>query len=279
MTANVEHSDSQTSSWMIRTAENILSGPFTKDQVIQLIQEGKLDLTDEVCGSGHYWVFLHEEVEIKTQLGIDLPQSFFDAEESTQTESDNTPAAHLVRTAQNNPTGPIAAMGTRGARSPTLSPQAPPHAGDPSSPNSDDDDNVPELSVPADSIEEQASVLSNRAYREFRPNGPSGATRVLSMENALKESGFETANQPEPQFSGSGGSEGSESDSYSFKDQEVTPPPIEMPRSPSSGHVHNTSLSLDPEPADWTARFWGVVAFILIAAAAVVWFFAFRKPV
>jgi hypothetical protein len=277
MTANVEHSDSQSHSWMIRTAENILSGPFTKHQVIQLIQEGKLDLTDEVCGSGHYWVFLHEEAEIKAQLGVDLPQSFFDAEESTQTESDNTPAAHLVRAAQNNPTGPIAAMGTRGARSPTLS--------DPSADPSvdDDDDNVPELSVPADSIEEQASVLSNRAYREFRPHGPSGATRVLSMENALKESGFETANQPEPQFSGSERSaersEGSESDSYSFKDEEVTPPPIDMPRSPSSGPVHNTSLSLDPEPADWTARFWGVVAFILIAAAAVVWFFAFRKPV
>jgi hypothetical protein len=276
MTANVEHSDSQTSSWMIRTAENILSGPFTKDQVIQLIQEGKLDLTDEVCGSGHYWVFLHEEGEIKSQLGIDLPQSFFDAEESTQTESDNTPAAHLVRTAQNNPTGPIAAMGTRGSRSPTLSPQAPSHTGhtgDPGAPSLDDDDNVPELSVPADSIEEQASVLSNRAYRAFRPQGPSspgGATRVLSMENALKESDFETANQPEPQFSGS--------DSYAFKDQEGTPPPIDMPRSPSSGPVHNTSLSLDPEPADWTARFWGVVAFILIAAAAVVWFFAFRKP-
>jgi hypothetical protein len=272
MTANVEHSDSQSHSWMIRTAENILSGPFTKDQVIQLIQEGKLDLTDEVCGSGHYWVFLHEEAEIKTQLGVDLPQSFFDAEESTQTESDNTPAAHLVKTAQNNPTGPIAAMGTRGARSPTLSPQTPSHTG---APSADDDDNVPELSVPADSIEEQASVLSNRAYREFRPHGPSGATRVLSMENALKESGFETANQPEPQFSGS------ESDSYSFKDQEVTPPPIDVPRSPSlgsAGSVHNTSLSLDPEPADWTARFWGVVAFILIAAAAVVWFFAFRKP-
>jgi hypothetical protein len=287
MTANVEHSEHQM--WMIRTAENILSGPFSKQQIVQLIEEGKLDITDEVCSSSGYWIFLHEQIEVRRHLGFDLPKAFFDTEESTQTESDKTPAAHLVRSIQNTNTSagsiaaPIAAMGTRGAaRSTTLSPNtrapgAPSnagHTGHAGHTGREDDDQVPELSVPADSIEEQASVLSNRALREFRPRENSGGseTRVFNIE---------TANQPEPQFSGT---QAANSESHAFHDPEGTPPPIEMPETvpapatPSQILHHNTSLSLDPEASDWTARFWGIIAFVLIAAAAVVWFFAFRKP-
>jgi len=270
--------------WMIRTAENILSGPFSRQQIVQLIEEGKLDITDEVCGSSGYWIFLHEQAEVKRHLGFDLPKAFFDTEESTQTESDKTPAAHLVRSIQNTNTSPgqIAAMGTRGAaRSTTLSPNtrapgAPSNTGNTGHTGAaqSGDDDVPELSVPADSIEEQASVLSNRAIREFRPRENAGGseTRVFSIE---------TANQQEPQFSGT---QAANSDSYAFRDQEGTPPPIEMPETvpapatPSQILHHNTSLSLDPETSDWTARFWGIIVFVLIVAAAVVWFFAFRKP-
>lgn len=282
---------------MIRTAENILSGPFTREQVIQLIEEGKLDLTDEICVAGNYWIFLHEEEEVTAQLGVELPHSFFEKEEEdTQTESDKTPAAHLVKAAHHTPTGsmatPLAAMGARtAARNSTMAP-APQNAGSTqmastqAGAHNDEDDRIPELSVPHEEIEQQTSVLRNRAIREFRPRD-NNATRVMSMESALKED-LETARQQEPQFSSSQSSDGGDAqtsaasgESYSFRDQEVTPPPIEVPQSspsPSKSHHHNTSLSLDPEPADWTARFWGVVAFILIAAAAVVWFFAFRKP-
>jgi hypothetical protein len=61
--------------WLIRTADNWISGPYTLDQVSQMILGGKLGPEDEVCTANGYWFYLHESTELKTQLGIELPPS------------------------------------------------------------------------------------------------------------------------------------------------------------------------------------------------------------
>lgn len=57
---------------MVRTAENYLAGPYTRDQIRQLVREVQLGLQDEVCQANHYWFFLHERDEVVRQLGNDV---------------------------------------------------------------------------------------------------------------------------------------------------------------------------------------------------------------
>src|ERR1700751_5995740 len=75
--------------WLIRTAENQITGPFTRSEVCQFIQQGMLQANDEVCRANNYWFYLHEHQEIRAQLGMELPKELYpEAEESTQTETD-----------------------------------------------------------------------------------------------------------------------------------------------------------------------------------------------
>jgi hypothetical protein len=73
---------------MVRTTSNVIAGPYSKDQVIQLIRDGKLTHEDEVCRANHYWIFLHESDEVSRQLGIEMPRAARDSDdEDTQTET------------------------------------------------------------------------------------------------------------------------------------------------------------------------------------------------
>ena len=71
--------------WLIRTSDNCLAGPFRKDQVCQMIEEGKLSLEDEVCPANGYWVYLHEGEEIYQLLGVRVPKRGT-GEEITETQ-------------------------------------------------------------------------------------------------------------------------------------------------------------------------------------------------
>jgi hypothetical protein len=162
--------------WMIRTSDNVLSGPYTQAQVIQLVEEEKLELTDEICRGNSYWIYLHEEQEVKKHLGIEVPAALVEPEEPTQTETDSI----ISRRAEPQQT---AAMGARAQRGATISPD---HAKleaakaeaareaakieyTPVVEKDESVDDVPELQVSADSIEDHTAVLNNRAFREFRP--------------------------------------------------------------------------------------------------------------
>jgi hypothetical protein len=147
--------------WLIRTAENQISGPFTRDQVCQFIQQGKLQLNDEVCHSNTYWVYLHEHDEIKKQLGVEVPRQLYaNAQEATLTQTDTD----VERTDPGlEPLGSrAAAMGRKR-----------------------EIEQVPELSEAfedaGEDTAEYTAVMSNRAFRDFRQKKKSGQTPVSEI--------------------------------------------------------------------------------------------------
>lgn len=78
--------------WLVRTSQNIIAGPYTKEQVLHLVRDGQLGTQDEVCPANGYWFFLHETEEVTRQLGISVPRALGDDEEvtETQTQTDTT---------------------------------------------------------------------------------------------------------------------------------------------------------------------------------------------
>jgi hypothetical protein len=74
--------------WLIRTAKNWITGPYSKEQVCKKIQEGSLELQDEVCPSNGYWILLHERKEIFDQLGVEVPRAENISEDVTENEID-----------------------------------------------------------------------------------------------------------------------------------------------------------------------------------------------
>ncbi len=61
--------------WLVRTAHNLIAGPYTREQVCTLIRDGQLTHQDEVCHARGYWITLHEREEVKKQLGVDVPHA------------------------------------------------------------------------------------------------------------------------------------------------------------------------------------------------------------
>jgi hypothetical protein len=61
-----------TPQWLVRTSQNLIAGPYSRDQVRQMILSGQLRAQDEVCRSNHYWIQLHEREEVSSELGADL---------------------------------------------------------------------------------------------------------------------------------------------------------------------------------------------------------------
>lgn len=70
---------------MIRTKENVLSGPFPKEEIVQRVLSGQLREADEVCAGDGYWIYLHERLESRALLGVDLPRTEEFHEEATET--------------------------------------------------------------------------------------------------------------------------------------------------------------------------------------------------
>jgi len=74
--------------WLIRTADNRLAGPYSREQVCGLIRDGRLTHQDEVCSANGYWIYLHEREEVRKLLGIDMPKPPRGADdEVTQTDT------------------------------------------------------------------------------------------------------------------------------------------------------------------------------------------------
>lgn len=76
--------------WLVRTHQNLIAGPYARQELIDLIQEGRLSEQDEVCEENHYWIYLYERDELLNQLGIEFPhtRSRPDDEEVTETETE-----------------------------------------------------------------------------------------------------------------------------------------------------------------------------------------------
>jgi hypothetical protein len=75
--------------WLVRTAENVIAGPYTLEQVRGLIKDGQLSLQDEVCQANGYWIFLHETEEVAKQIGQDVIKYLGErGEDLTQTQTE-----------------------------------------------------------------------------------------------------------------------------------------------------------------------------------------------
>lgn len=124
----------QIDQWMVRTAQNEVRGPYTREAVVQQIQRGELGPDDEVCQANHYWIYLDEREEVQKQLGIEAPRRD-GGRDSMETQSDmRTQEIVYPR------------MGVGGVQS--------------------DATELPELAAaPA----RDAGLLNNRALREFQP--------------------------------------------------------------------------------------------------------------
>lgn len=77
--------------WLLRTAKNRISGPFTADRIRQMIAKGEIGLEDEICQANHYWFFLQERAEVRKFLNVEVPKPGRRAgEDVTETEAVDT---------------------------------------------------------------------------------------------------------------------------------------------------------------------------------------------
>jgi hypothetical protein len=61
--------------WMVRTFQNVISGPMSREKLCELILRGEFRLHDEICHANGYWFYLHERAEVARHLGIEVPIS------------------------------------------------------------------------------------------------------------------------------------------------------------------------------------------------------------
>lgn len=62
--------------WLIRTKNNHILGPVTKDKVRELIEKGSIKGEDEVCAGNGYWFYVREKDLINKYIKGDIPQGF-----------------------------------------------------------------------------------------------------------------------------------------------------------------------------------------------------------
>jgi|GEM_PF-6427775 len=63
-------------SWLVRTRELVLRGPFSRAALISMITKGELHPQDEIRSGEGYWIFLRESEELQKQLGVSMPNLF-----------------------------------------------------------------------------------------------------------------------------------------------------------------------------------------------------------
>lgn len=65
-----------TKDWLIRTKNNHILGPVTKDKIKQLISNGSIKGDDEVCSGNGYWIYIREQDLIARFIFGDEEQGF-----------------------------------------------------------------------------------------------------------------------------------------------------------------------------------------------------------
>ncbi len=72
--------------WLIRTKNNHILGPVSKDKVIELYKNGSIKSEDEICSGNGYWFFVREKNLIEKYLIGNEIQQF-----NPVSEAENTP--------------------------------------------------------------------------------------------------------------------------------------------------------------------------------------------
>ena len=86
MPAAPEPAASKNDPWLIRTAQNQVSRPCSREELRAKVLAGTLEPQDEVCKANSFWIFLHEREELLVQLGVALPKEKPDEVTETETE-------------------------------------------------------------------------------------------------------------------------------------------------------------------------------------------------
>ncbi|MBL7665917.1 MAG: hypothetical protein JNM93_12350 [Bacteriovoracaceae bacterium] len=86
--------------WLIRTKDNHIWGPVTKDKILELYQNGTIKLEDEICSGNGYWFHIKEKELVDRFLLKEEMQGFNplstyddDSEPTLEIESLPTPVA------------------------------------------------------------------------------------------------------------------------------------------------------------------------------------------
>jgi hypothetical protein len=86
-------SENKKDSWLIRTYEHHLTGPFSHEQMVEKLLNGDLDPGDETCHSGDHWIRLIEGEKIVQAFGI--PARFQrNGSQDEPTETQSTTPSH-----------------------------------------------------------------------------------------------------------------------------------------------------------------------------------------
>lgn len=62
--------------WLIRTTQNKILGPISKEKLIEFIEKGSLTQSDEVTSGNGYWFYLHEQVLVDRYIVGNEVQGF-----------------------------------------------------------------------------------------------------------------------------------------------------------------------------------------------------------
>lgn len=92
--------------FLVRTKDNRITGPFSKEIVVERVRAGKLNEMDEVCPATGYWIFLHEREESMKMLGVSLPRSEDFHDESTETDTETATATAPLDVSRKAPQSP-----------------------------------------------------------------------------------------------------------------------------------------------------------------------------
>ncbi len=84
--------------WLIRTKNNHILGPVTKEKVISLIEKGSLRPDDEICSGNGYWIFVREQDLIDKYITGDEVQSFNPVYEAKDVLPDGLNIAEAAQT-------------------------------------------------------------------------------------------------------------------------------------------------------------------------------------
>jgi len=94
--------------WLLRCNEQsrfALLGPMNREEVLDAVRSGRVELNDEVCAEGGYWFSFHESEELHKNLGVSWNQLKKEAgelpegdQESTQFGPDNEETEEITIT-------------------------------------------------------------------------------------------------------------------------------------------------------------------------------------
>ncbi|MBY0470591.1 hypothetical protein K2X30_05430 [bacterium] len=93
----VAGTESSENLWLIRTNRNVIAGPYSQEQVQELVTQRQLTLQDEICPANGYWMYLHEREEVQKVLGVAVPRLMNSSEEEiTETETQTETQTEII---------------------------------------------------------------------------------------------------------------------------------------------------------------------------------------